>query len=136
MAKPMHVIGALVFVSEGDRILLVRWRSKGRFWSLPGGTVETGESIEQAAVREVREETGLEVRIGRVIGVYSRPADGSVAVTLEGKVIGGNLKRETDETVDAAFFPTDALPEPVMGHLRQRVADYRCACSRACLRTQ
>jgi ADP-ribose pyrophosphatase YjhB (NUDIX family) len=131
-----HVIGALVFVPKGDRILLVRWRSKGGFWSLPGGTVEQGESIEHAAAREVREETGLEVRIRRVIGVYSKPAEGSVAITLEGDIIGGVLRQQTEETREAAFFAVDALPEPVMPHLAQRVEDYRSGRSEAFLRTQ
>ncbi|MDP2857386.1 MAG: NUDIX hydrolase, partial [Bacillota bacterium] len=72
----------------------------------------------------------------RVVGVYSKPAEGALAVTLEGKVIGGELKRETDETVDAAFFQMGALPEPVMAHLHQRVADFREGQPQAFLRTQ
>ena len=136
MNKAVHVIGALVFLIQGDQVLLVRWRSKGQYWSLPGGTVEPGESIEEAATREVLEETGLKVRIRRVVGIYSKPAEGAVAVTLEGEVIGGELTRETEETVGAAFFPMNALPEPVMAHLRQRVDDFSSGQPQAFLRTQ
>ncbi len=136
MDKPGHVLGALAFITQGDRILLVKWRSKGQYWSLPGGTVELGESIEDAALREVFEETGLRVRVKRVVGVYSKPSEGAVAVTVEAEVIGGELAQETEETMSAAFFPTGALPVPVMAHLRQRVDDFCAGQPQAFLRTQ
>jgi 8-oxo-dGTP diphosphatase len=52
---PRLFVVALVFIRQGDSILLVRQNYGQRFWSLPGGAVELGESLEQAAVREVRE---------------------------------------------------------------------------------
>jgi 8-oxo-dGTP pyrophosphatase MutT (NUDIX family) len=64
-------LGVLVVDPQG-RILLEK-RSDSGMWGLPGGAVDTGESITMAALREVKEETGLEVRITRVIGVYSEP---------------------------------------------------------------
>jgi len=121
---------------QDDRILFVKWRAKGRYWSLPGGIVEPGESVEEAAVREVREETGLEIRIRRVVGVYSKTAEEAIAITLEGEVVGGQLKRETGETENAGFFPLDALPEPVLPHLQQRVADFRAGREQAFLRRE
>lgn len=80
--------GVSGLIVRGGRILLVR-RGKEPFkgcWSLPGGTVEAGESLEDAVAREVREETGLEVVVGEVAG---RSPQGIVAFHAE--VVGGNM---------------------------------------------
>jgi 8-oxo-dGTP pyrophosphatase MutT (NUDIX family) len=91
--------GAGLFVRDGGgRVLLVRRADSGN-WTLPGGMQDLGESITQTAVREMREETGLEVEITGLIGIYTDPGhvmaydDGQVrqefAVLFSGKVIGG-----------------------------------------------
>ena len=64
---PRFVVVALVFVRDGASILLVKQNHGGRYWSLPGGKMEHGESIDQAAIREAREETGLEVRVSGIV---------------------------------------------------------------------
>jgi 8-oxo-dGTP pyrophosphatase MutT (NUDIX family) len=60
---PKFAVTALVFIARGDELLLVRQSYGKRYWSLPGGSMEHGESVEQAAVREAKEETGLDVRL-------------------------------------------------------------------------
>ena len=74
MAEPRPVVGVGAVLIEDGRVLLIR-RGKeplrGR-WSLPGGTVETGETLEQALVREMREETSLEVRVGPLLTTFDR----------------------------------------------------------------
>ena len=74
MAEPRPVVGVGAVLIEDGRVLLIR-RGKqplrGR-WSLPGGTVETGETLEQALVREMREETSLEVRVGPLLTAFDR----------------------------------------------------------------
>ena len=132
---PGTVVVALTFIRQGDRILLVRQAYGERYWSLPGGKMEPGESIDQAAIREVKEETGLEVRITRVVGLYSKPAEGGLAVTFEGEVVGGTLQA-ANEISECRYCPPEQLPEPVRAHLRERVADWSAHLAPTVFRTQ
>jgi len=90
-------VRAQVVLLDGDRLLLARHRrDNGSYWVLPGGSVESGETPEDAAVREVREETGLEIVLVRLLFVEEPRQAGSVTVTSPrytflGKVIGGRL---------------------------------------------
>jgi 8-oxo-dGTP diphosphatase len=129
------VVVALVFIRKEESILLVKQDYGQQYWSLPGGVMEAGESIEQAAVREVREETGLEIRLGRLVGVYSKPGRGELALTFEGEASGGELRAD-NEIMEARFFPLAELPENMRPHLRQRVADYEAGLLGTVVRTQ
>jgi ADP-ribose pyrophosphatase YjhB (NUDIX family) len=132
---PGTTVVALTFIRQGNQILLVRQAYGERYWSLPGGKMEPGESIEEAAIREVAEETGLEVRITRVVGLYSKPAEDGLAVTFEGEAISGTLQA-ANEITECGYFPAHQLPEPVRAHLQQRVADWRTGLAQAVFRTQ
>ncbi len=68
----MLTLGTNVAIVASGRVLLIRHSWYG-VWCLPGGTVEPGESVAEAAVREAREETGLEVELTRLVGVFSLP---------------------------------------------------------------
>ncbi len=104
-----------VIVDERDRVLLALWNEPevGR-WTMPGGGVELHENVEEAVVRELREETGYDVAPGRVLGVDThvvpverrwvrtgRPMR-SVRVVFEAEVVGGELTHEVDGTTDEA----------------------------------
>ena len=131
-----HLVVALVFIRQDDTILLVKQTTGEKFWSLPGGVVEMGESVEQAAVREVREETGLAVRIQRIVGLYSKPDEGSLAVAFEATVIGGVLRPTVDEIAECRYFALDDLPDHAREHFRQRVDDFAKGVPGAIWRTQ
>jgi ADP-ribose pyrophosphatase YjhB (NUDIX family) len=133
--QPRHLIVVLVFIRQGDSILLVKQNYGQQYWSLPGGMVELGESLEQAAAREVHEETGLETRVKRVVGLYSNPAENALAVTFEAQVVGGEL-RPAHEISECRYFPLDNLPALIRPHLRQRVEDFRRGLPHAVWRTQ
>lgn len=106
----------VVITDEMERVLLMERGTepfRGR-WVLPGGIVEPGETVEQAAVREAKEETGLELRLERLIGVYSDPGrdprGAFVSVAFHATVIGGTLQR----TEEARTFLWAALGDEVL----------------------
>ena len=122
---------AVVFDGQG-RILLHKRSDNGR-WALPGGAIERDESAHEAIVREVKEETGYDVQVVRLIGFYSDPQhtsirypDGNVvqytAVSFECRVIGGAFT-DNDESTAAQFFAPEQLPEPFSTNHVVRVAD-------------
>lgn len=107
MAELIRCVGAVVHDPDG-RLLLVLRRNppSAGTWSLPGGRVEAGEDDAGAVVREVAEETGLEVRPGGLVGTVERPApSGGVFVIqdLRCEVAGGRL-RAGDDAADARWF--------------------------------
>lgn len=75
--RAIPCVGAIITDSSGHLLLIRRGHEPGRgLWSVPGGRIEPGESDEQAVIREVREETGLTVGVGRLVGSVRRPAPG------------------------------------------------------------
>ena len=98
-----------VVVLHGDGFVLVK-RGKEPFkgcWAIPGGIVEYGESVEQAALREALEETGLQVRLLALIGVYSEPGRDPrghfVSVAFLAESVGGELKASSDAAEVSVF---------------------------------
>jgi ADP-ribose pyrophosphatase YjhB (NUDIX family) len=132
--SPRFVVVALVFIQEKDTILLVKQSYGNQYWSLPGGVVESGESIDQAAIREFWEETSLDIRVKRPVGLYSIPATNSLAITFEGEIIGGSLA-PNHEVCECQYFQLDNLPY-AREHLRQRVDDFRQGFLCTFIRTQ
>jgi 8-oxo-dGTP diphosphatase len=103
-----------VIVDEQQRVLLALWNEvEPPRWTMPGGGVELMETVEEAVVRELREETGYDVRVDRLLGVHShvfqagslgttgRPLK-SVRIFFSATIIGGELTREVDGTTDEA----------------------------------
>lgn len=121
------MLGVSIAIIQDHKILLTK-RHDFAVWCLPGGHVDAGESLAQAAIREAREEIGLDIRLTHLIGLYSRPAwqhgDYHIA-SFAGEIIGGTLSPQPDEVIDIGFFPENALPphaEFLVGHY-QRVMD-------------
>jgi len=126
---------ALVFIEQEGKILLAKQNYGRCYWSLPGGMMEPGEPIDETARREVKEETGLDIRVGRVVGLYSKPGEDGLAICFAGEVIGGTLHPE-NEISQCGHFPYDDLPRPAREHMHQRIADFRSDLPYAVVRTQ
>lgn len=110
-----------VAVIHEGKILLTQ-REDFETWILPSGGVEDGESIAQAAIRETKEETGLDVELTRLIGVYSRLSNMSPvhAVLFSAKPIGGEIRCQEGETIAVEWFSFDRIPSPLSaGHMRR-----------------
>ncbi len=106
---PKVVAGVLVTL-EGKLVMIKRNLEPGMGkWTFPAGFVDRGEVVEEAAVREVWEETGLQVELTRLVGLYSRTGDTNILVVYEGRVVGGSLEAG-DEAQEAGLFDLDALP--------------------------
>lgn len=124
---PLLTVDVVIRLPDEDgRIVLIQRRNPPPGWALPGGFVDVGETVEQAAVREVREETGLEVRLGELLGVYSDPARDprghTVSVVFTGEARG--TPQAGDDAGAVQAFALDALPELAFDHARI-LADYR-----------
>jgi 8-oxo-dGTP diphosphatase len=113
---------AQAIVRDGDRVLLAL-RDDLWGWELPGGTVEPGESSEDALVREVREETGVEVRVERRVGDYVRTGfRPHRACVFEARPEAGE-PRPGPETLAVRWFALDALPDDLFAWYREPLAD-------------
>jgi 8-oxo-dGTP diphosphatase len=95
-------IGVYAVIFEQERVLLAHRRDID-WWNLPGGGMEPDETVEEAMRREVCEETGLEVEVERLIGVYSKPQKQEVVLTFRCRVVGGTLSA-TEESRECRFF--------------------------------
>jgi ADP-ribose pyrophosphatase YjhB (NUDIX family) len=125
------VASTSVFVLDSrDRVLLIR-RTDNGLWALPGGTQEVGEYIAETAVRETREEAGVEVEVVGIVGIYTNPnhvqsySDGEVrqqfSVCLKARYVGGDLQT-SDETSDVRWVERAELERlPIHPSMRLRI---------------
>jgi ADP-ribose pyrophosphatase YjhB (NUDIX family) len=122
-----------VVVDQEGRILLHR-RDDNQLWTIPGGAMEVGESIGQTVVREVKEETGLDVEPESIVGVYTNPrhvveyGDGEVrqqfSICFACKAVGGQLAT-SDESPEVGFFsPAEIESMPIHDSIRLRIRHY------------
>lgn len=133
--KPNSLVPAAsaVVVDDDSRVLLLR-RTDNDLWSIPGGRMEVGETISQAAVRETREETGLEVRPLHVVGIYSSPrhvveySDGEVrqqfSVCFACEVVGGSIQNSSESSEVGFFSREEARELPMTNSIRRRIEDF------------
>ncbi len=125
-AQPVYLdpkVAVAVVVRTGGGIVMLRRAQKDQAhgkWILPGGHVDRGEEVTTAAVREVREEIGLEVELTKLVGVYSYPDNPWVLVVYEALANGG-APMAGDEALEVAEFAVEDIPWEDFGY--QSTAD-------------
>jgi 8-oxo-dGTP diphosphatase len=120
----MPAVGVFAAIFDDQRRILCVKRNYGpRNWGLPGGGMEPHESPLAALEREVREETGCLIRVGRLIGVYALPPRDDVVLFFDATVIGREPWQPNAEIAKVAFFPEDELPEPMGSRAKARIRD-------------
>ena len=110
--NPKVIVG--VIPERRGRILLMRRAIEPRYgaWTFPGGFMEIDETAEECAAREAQEEVGIQVSIGKLVGVYSRPAPhtpGIVSIVYHGRITGGEVKPGR-EALEARWFRPEDIP--------------------------
>ena len=128
------VVGSSAVVANNQGSILLQRRSDSGNWALPGGAMDIGETFAESAIREVKEETGFDVLIDRIVGIYSDPEhvfaydDGEVrqefSICLACTIVGGSLAVSSESTA-VQFFALPDLPELQMHEsIRIRIRDY------------
>ncbi|WP_018922680.1 NUDIX domain-containing protein [Salsuginibacillus kocurii] len=115
---------AVVILNEENHVLLQKRADVGR-WGLPSGHIEPGETVSEAAVREVKEETNVDITIHKLIGVYSDPESQAFAypngkvvhfitTCFLAQIVGGDLRCNSSESEDVQFFERHCLPKNLL----------------------
>jgi 8-oxo-dGTP diphosphatase len=119
-------IAADVIAEIGDRIVLIERKNFPSGWALPGGFVDFGETVEQAAIREAAEETSLKVELRALLGIYSRPdrdpRGQTISVVYIGRAFG--TPNAQDDAKGIGLFVPDEPPSPLAFDHAAILADY------------
>jgi 8-oxo-dGTP pyrophosphatase MutT (NUDIX family) len=120
MTTPKHIVSAAAIVVNGkNEILLIKGPRRG--WEMPGGQVEEGESLTQAAIRETKEESGIDIEIVKFCGIFQNVGNSICNTLFLAKPVGGKLI-VTLESLESGFFPIEeALEKVEWKDFRQRI---------------
>lgn len=115
-----------IIIELGNRIVLIKRRNPPHGWALPGGFVDYGESLESAAIREAKEETGLDVQDLKLLGCYSDPERDSRMHTISTVFIARGIGEASaaDDAAELALFEPDKLPEQLCFDHARILKDY------------
>lgn len=119
-------VAAVVLVSNGDWLLMVKRGVEPQMgrWAFPSGYVDRGEVVEHAAVREVKEETGLDVELDSFVGMYSLEGNPVILAVFSAQVTGGEIQAGHDAE-DAQWYAASHLPDLPFPHDQQILSDWR-----------
>lgn len=114
--KRVDVAYVLLIDEQEENVLLVKNKGPGAsYYTLPGGAVEQGETLEEAAIREVKEETGLDVQLGGIFSVgeafFEERGHHAIFFTFTGKIIGGEINISMPEEIEEVTWMNSQLAE-------------------------
>jgi 8-oxo-dGTP diphosphatase len=120
MIVPKHIVSAAtIVVNDQNEILLIKGPRRG--WEMPGGQVEEGESLKEAAIRETKEESGIDIDVTKFCGVFQNVSKSICNTLFLGKAIGGE-PTTSSESLEVGFFPLEQALEMVnWKNFRQRI---------------
>ncbi|TGU66729.1 NUDIX hydrolase, partial [Mesorhizobium sp. M00.F.Ca.ET.186.01.1.1] len=111
MTSPKHSLSAAaIIVNDRNEVLLIKGPRRG--WEMPGGKVEQGESIREAAIRETKEECGLDIEVTKFCGVFQNVSKSICNALFLARPIGGKLIT-TPECLESGFFPVEEALQKV-----------------------
>ncbi|MCM3723711.1 NUDIX hydrolase [Solibacillus isronensis] len=118
---PKHIVSAAtIILNSKNEVLLIKGPKRG--WEMPGGQVEEGESLTAAAIRETKEESGIDVEILKFCGIFQNVEKSICNTLFLAKPIGGT-PTTSPESLEVGYFPIEeALEMVTFGNFRQRIA--------------
>ncbi len=127
-ANPSPTTDVLIYNADRGLVIISR-KNVPHGYALPGGFIDEGESAEHAAIREMKEETGLDVKLLGLLGVYSHPDRDprmhTMSVVFVGEALDPEALHAGDDAGKAAFYPLDALPSPIVFDHAKIIADFK-----------
>ena len=120
---PTHRVGAFAIIMDEEGRVLISRRTDSGWYNLPGGGVEPHEAVPEGVVREVREETGLEVDLGRMVGLYSKPQKHEVVLTFMAHVVGGEMQPSDEADLHEWVAPDQLGTRNILPKHLERIED-------------
>lgn len=114
--RPLFTTGAFAIIFDDEKRVLLCHRRDMDAWNLPGGGLEPGELPTECVVREVREETGLDVAVERLVGVYAKPGRNELLFAFVCRITGGSLHNTPESDAISYFLPSQLPPNTLLKH--------------------
>lgn len=137
--KRVNVVYCLIYNKETEQVLMV-YNKDVNSWSMPGGAVEEDETLEQAAIREVQEETGLLVEIGDVIAInecfFKRNCEHAIFITFMAEIIGGEISIENPDEISEVTWVDIPTADKLMPYHKNGISQLICNSASYCFQGQ
>ena len=119
----MFTIGVFAIILDGENRILLCHRRDYDLWNLPGGTLEQNETVEMGVIREVKEETGLDVAVEKITGVYTKKDKNEIVFSFLCKIVNGE-RTLNDEADQIQYFSLEEIPRNFSPKQLERIRDY------------
>lgn len=130
--KKVNVAYCLIYCKESEQVLMV-YNQDVNSWSMPGGAVEEDETLEQAAIREVQEETGLLVEIKDIVAVnecfFKEKNEHAIFITFRAKVISGEIAIKNPDEISEVTWVDISTADKLMPYHKGGIRNLICNCS-------